>query len=293
MAKIYPTKSWLVQYQAIAGGNEEKDYEAAWLEAWGAVEANLMAIDPPDPSVFPFTIWGHTPLIRRGIFAFDTTGLALDMLLRIWNGITVSPGYFGIDEDQFCFLSGNGILDIDMEEEIYGKVLSCPFITQIAYDSIPYQSFGSILIPAAYINSSGYTFIAVCTSPDWDAHKQTRSSCGTYYDSSVSYIKLHPKGYIWAEGTKFAYTDANGGKRTKEGTDTGDNGTPGYKWVDGDYQYYTDYLGNVRRILGTLTGLTGKLASQISINTKSPMLGTHYCYIDSSGNERCFEGTAA
>jgi hypothetical protein len=66
-------------------------------------------------------------------------------------------------------------------------------------------------------------------------------------------------GYGWAEGTKWAYIDADGVKRTQE---------------------------------GTLTGLTGKLPGQISVNTKSPMLGTHFCYIDSSGNERCIEGTS-
>jgi len=98
--------------------------------------------------------------------------------------------------------------------------------------------------------------------------------------------------YLWIEETKFAYIDASYTKRTKEGTLTGDpDGDPYQAWVYGDYQYYTDYLGKVRRILGTLTGLTGKAPYQISINTKSPMLGTHYCYIDSSGNERAFEGT--
>jgi len=100
--------------------------------------------------------------------------------------------------------------------------------------------------------------------------------------------------YIWIEGTEFAYLDTNRIKRLKEGTLTGDpDGDPYQAWIYGNYQYYTDYLGKVRRILGTLTGLTGKIPYQISINTQSPMLGTHYCYIDSSGAERCFEGTAA
>jgi len=100
--------------------------------------------------------------------------------------------------------------------------------------------------------------------------------------------------YIWIEGTNFAYTDAAYNKRLKEGALTGDaDGDPYQAWIAGDYQYYTDYLGKVRRILGTLTGLTGKTPYQVSINTKSPMLGTHYCYIDNTGAERCFEGTAA
>ena len=57
-----------------------------------------------------------------------------------------------------------------------------------------------------------------------------------------------------------------------------------------DRQFDIDDNGDERRILGSLTGLTGKLTSQLSINTKSPMLGTHYCYIDDTGAERCFEG---
>lgn len=64
-------------------------------------------------------------------------------------------------------------------------------------------------------------------------------------------------------------------------------------WVEGDYLHYIDASLDERRILGSTTGLGGKIAGQICVNTKSPMLGTHLCYIDSSGNERCFEGDAA
>ena len=104
---------------------------------------------------------------------------------------------------------------------------------------------------------------------------------------TILFINESP-GFIWAEGTKLAYKDTYGTKRTQEGTDTGDNGTVEDAWVDGTYQYYVDANGDVRRIEGTLTGLTGKLASQISINTKQG--GTKYCYIDDTGAERCFEG---
>lgn len=99
-------------------------------------------------------------------------------------------------------------------------------------------------------------------------------------------------GYIWVEGTKFAYLDASRQKRLKEGALTGTTGKiPGHYGVEGDYLHCIDSSGAERRILGTLSGLTGKIPAQISVNTKSPMLGTNLCYIDSSGNERCFEGT--
>ena len=114
-----------------------------------------------------------------------------------------------------------------------------------------------------------------------------------YFIVKIERVTMGDPGFGWVEGTKLAYIDNDGLKRTQEGTDTGDNGTEEDIWVDGTYQYYVDASGDVRRIEGTLTGLTGKLASQISINTKAPMSGTHYCYIDDTGAERCFEGSLA
>jgi len=131
------------------------------------------------------------------------------------------------------------------------------------------------------------------------------------YSQGRSYLWVEynaTPGYIWVDrphmlgiaglGTKFAYIDTNCAKRTKEGTPTGVTGEkPGYIGVSGIYLEYSDYSDptwgqNVcRRIEGNLTGLTGKLPNQISVNTKAPMLGTHHCYIDEDGNERCFEGT--
>lgn len=104
------------------------------------------------------------------------------------------------------------------------------------------------------------------------------------------YIYARGGGFLWVEGTKLAYTDVGGIKRATEGILTGVTGKiAGHGSVDGIYQYYVDANGAVRKIEGTLTGLTGKLPSQISINMAQG--GTKYCYIDSSGNERCFEGT--
>jgi hypothetical protein len=112
---------------------------------------------------------------------------------------------------------------------------------------------------------------------------------GAWIDDLYIYIK-GGGGFIWIEGTNFAYTDSVVKKRLREGVLTGITGkTPGYISVDGDYFVYVDSTGAVRRIQGTLTSLTGKIAGQSSINLAQG--GTKYCYIDGSGNERCFEGT--
>lgn len=101
------------------------------------------------------------------------------------------------------------------------------------------------------------------------------------------YLTIGPApegGYIWVEGTNFAYIDASYYKRLEEGTLTGNSGTSGYTWVEGNYLHYIDSSGNERRILGTLEGATGKVAGCMWIEE------TKVRYIDSSGNERCFEG---
>jgi len=99
-------------------------------------------------------------------------------------------------------------------------------------------------------------------------------------------------GYIWVEGTYLAYLDFYRTKRLKEGTTTGTTGKiAGHLWVEGNYLHYIDANGDERRILGSTTGLSGKLAGQITVNYFQG--GTELCYIDSSGNERCFEGSAS
>jgi len=104
--------------------------------------------------------------------------------------------------------------------------------------------------------------------------------------------------YIWVDkqnfkpaytGTKLAYIDDYGAKRTKLGTPTGVTGKQ--KWQIAVHDIYLEYIDyeypstNCRRIEGTLTGVTGKVPFQIGIN------GTKLCYIDDTGAERCFEGT--
>lgn len=113
------------------------------------------------------------------------------------------------------------------------------------------------------------------------------------YGYSETYLN-EGDSYIWVEGTYLAYTDAFGQKRLEQGSTTGQTATVSSEpWVEGDYIHYIDASLDERRILGSTTGLSGKVAGQISVNTKAGISGTKLCYIDSSGNERCFEGTAA
>lgn len=115
-----------------------------------------------------------------------------------------------------------------------------------------------------------------------------------YLKVKLQRVTMGEPGFGWVEGTKWAYIDNDGLKRAQEGTLAGGSGDPGYGWADGNYWYYTEEsTGNVRRIEGTLTGLEGKASGQLSVNTKAPMSGTHWCYIDSSGKERSFEGSLA
>jgi len=93
-------------------------------------------------------------------------------------------------------------------------------------------------------------------------------------------------GYIWIEGTKFAYTDSSRTKRTQEGTKSGATGqTAGHLWVEGNDLRYIDSSGDERYITGTQDGATGQTAGHMWIED------TKFRYIDSSGNERYIEGS--
>jgi len=110
------------------------------------------------------------------------------------------------------------------------------------------------------------------------------------YDAIPRHIWIDKQNFKPAlTGTKLAYIDDYGAKRTKLGTPTGVTGKQ--KWQIAVHDIYLEYIDyeypstNCRRIEGTLTGVTGKVPFQIGIN------GTKLCYIDDTGAERCFEGT--
>lgn len=106
-------------------------------------------------------------------------------------------------------------------------------------------------------------------------------------------VTMGDPGFKWVEGTKLAYTDNTGVKRTKEGTATGVTGKLagqcGVKPND-TYYYYIDATGAGRKIEGTKEGATGKVSGQCGINTSYP---TKFAYIDGYGDERHIEGTVS
>jgi len=262
-----------------------------WMWVWEHATAGDL-YKPNDDNMPPWIWYGAGPYpcgIRRCITFYDTTGITQDVVLRVWS--SGEPD----EEGQLYILNGNGA-DPDFGSEIYGWIrgrFSAEYL--IASKNIAdlgHNEYHYFLIPSAHINSEGYTVLLWVHSTDYNCTGTPTGGAGVM--SHLSTLRESPAGYIWVEGTKFAYVGADCSKRLKEGTLEGATGKiASQPWIEGTKQRYIDSSGNERYIEGTLTGLTGKLPSQISINTKAPMLGTHYCYIDDNGAERCFEGTAA
>ena len=257
--------------------------ETLWHQAQSASDATTL-----QPAEVAPVNWTSSPTVglRRMILFFDTTGVSQDLVLKLNAGD--SPTGSGT----VYVLNGNGA-DYDFGDEIYGWIagrFSAEYLITSKDLADIIVGINYFNIPASHINSSGYTVLCLVLAADYaDTYTPSGSAKLQAYTGQ---LKLSGGGHIWVEGTMFAYIDSSNQKRTKEGTLEGATGKiAGHIWVEGTKQRYIDSSGNERYIEGTLTGLTGKLPSQLSINTKSPMLGTHYCYIDDEGKERCFEGT--
>lgn len=108
-----------------------------------------------------------------------------------------------------------------------------------------------------------------------------------YFIVKLECVTMGDPGFLWVEDTKLAYTDADGFKRTHEGTDTTANGTAGFIWVETTYLHYIDSSGDERRTEGTKEGATGATAGHIWVEL------TKLRYIDASGDERYIEGTVS
>lgn len=288
MAKIYTSARYQLRKDSV--GNTQQD----WDDIYNADDADqrdaLLSIRLGSELPPPGAIWQ----IYRNVIYFSIPadiGTILDAEIY-------SKGVYCDNNSTSGFMLDGTSLGGTVAD--YGDILDLS--TVVGTYSAPAVASGTALWVATF-NATGLSFLeskaggiakVAFYSPDQPITPYDRIFV-LVQDSpdTILYINELPC-YIWIEGTKFAYLDIARVKRLKEGTLTGDaDGDPYQVWVYGNYQYYTDYLGKVRRILGTLTGLTGKAPYQVSINTKSPMLGTHYCYIDNTGAERCFEGTAA
>ena len=96
----------------------------------------------------------------------------------------------------------------------------------------------------------------------------------------VTFPSFATAGFIWVDGRKIYYGDANNEKRQIEGTDTGTNAEAGHLFVEGTYCHYLDESGDERRQQGTKLGATGKEAGHFHVE------GSELHYIDANGDER-------
>ena len=299
MANIYPSIGANFYAQEYASQHYNGDrYRNAWEAAQAfadcadaAVYAFVKSTEYPDAGAGggPAS-WGGTDSlcgVRRSLTFFDTTGKSGDFIWRFHNGNDAyGTGYVYI-------LSCNGISP-DFGSEVFGAIRVGTHIGTTP--SLEEMALGwyEVLIPAAYINSGGYTVLGIVLDFDYTSTYKAGvhgAYIQSFYNSYLYPFLYSETGFIWVEGTKFAYLDYFRTKRLAEGSLTGVTGkTPGHAPIDDIYQYYVDATGAVRRIEGALTELSGKLPSQISIN--SVQGGRKYCYIDGTGAERCFEGTA-
>ena len=252
-----------------------------WQWCWEQDDAETLGIDN---SMSPRNWYAGGPLscgIRRGIMFFDTTGISQDVMLRLY----VRDAGFGAA--QLYVLNGNGA-DYDFGDEIYGwirgRFSSEYLIATRDFTALTLYSYQYFLIPAAHINSSGYTVLILTSSSDYGY--VGAPACGCSFDINLVALTLSSAGYIWIEGTSVAYIDASEAKRTQEGTLDGATGqTAGHIWIEGDNFRYIDSSGNERYIAGSAGAASSQTAGHIWFE------GSELHYIDSSGNERYFEGS--
>jgi len=297
----YPVASSQGRYRlGAATSTPGTDGDIAWAEE--CADDSQDVLEGTDISYYAITSGTDRVNLIRNVIFFDTTGLS--PTLEIENaGIWVELTYCQNIALTKIADTINIVLCPDIHrpavEADYGYLGDCGTIVGSLYIPVDlptnYRYIPLNDVGIAAINAGGITPFGIRPSrdinvnfPGWDTQ-----FCVIF---GTAYLRINDPvftGYIWVEGTKFAYLDHYRDKRLKEGTLVSGVASDTFAWVDGVYQYYTDHAGGVRRIEGTLTGLTGKLPSQISINTKAPMYGTHYCYIGDDGAERCFEGTPA
>jgi hypothetical protein len=254
-----------------------------WDYCWQQTGAGIFS----KPANFgaPYNWYAGGPAVsgmRRIIAFFDTTGISQDLVLGVY--VTTS----GVGGGQFYVLNGNGA-DPDFGAEIFGWIrgrFSVEYlIASKDMTALTEGKYHYFLIPAAHINSSGYTVLLFVHSSDY-GHSGSPTS-GVICGRPQMTLGLSPAGYIWVEGTKIAYVDGNYAKRTQEGSLDGATGKiAGHLWAEGSNLRYIDSSGNERYIAGTQEGAAGKIAGHIWIEA------TKFRYIDSNGDERCFEGTA-
>jgi len=228
--------------------------------------------------------------VYRSALVFDTSSLGVGFTVESAK-LRLYCNYKNLNTDfDVVVVKGADIEDIPVKAD-YGDLLdetesrgsiNSADVTVEQWAEIELNQYGR-----PEINVTGLTKFGLRSSKDIDIVAPTDVNVVRF----SSYFGDYSAKLIINEEFKFRYIDADGIKRAVQSTKTGDIGNSGYLWVEGTYLHYIDANGDVWRFEGTLTGLTGKIPSQISINTKSGIDGTKLCYIDDTGAERCFEGT--
>jgi hypothetical protein len=248
----------------------------------------------------------HLYRICRDILSFDLSSLS--PADEIFYAAINSFGYWATDVFDGYVFNGTGLTGATSDYGVIGSMTAVLGSATFPADGFQEYTHYSIVFNAtglAFLQSKvgGIVTLALRSSTDVSASPPGVNHYQEFYLQEKFDTKLiipQPGGYIWVEGTKFAYLDAFRTKRLKEGTLTGlDDKLPGQISINtkepmlGTDFCYVDSTGNERRIQGTLTGLSGKLAGQCSLNTIYPMYGMEFCYIDSDGNERRIYGGSA
>jgi len=231
--------------------------------------------------------------ICRGICTYDLTNLSPSIAVSIarlqsTGTLVTKPG--GIDALVF---DGTGLTGAQSDFGLI-RTLSPSLGSAKLYtgDYGPFHiDFNSLGLEFIESKAGGIMILAFRVSSEGTPPGNCPSTQGTeefYLDSSHNIHMLlinESGGYIWVEGSKFAYLDDYRTKRITEGTLEGATGKiAGYCWVEGTKFRYIDSSGNERYIEGTQEGATGKTPGHPWIEE------TKFRYIDSSGNERYFEG---
>lgn len=239
-------------------------------------------------------VTGYGYRICRGVFKFDLSSLSPTE--DIFYAALQSSNYIASNPYEGCALDGTGLTGVVTD---WGPIRLLTTVLGLASfpkgGSLGGTGYNPYLI---IFNAAGREFIkskaggtltlALRTSQDIANIPPRHPPVDSYEEF---YLHLYPNttllinvtgGYIWVEGTNFAFLDQWRQKQLYQGIKDGAVGvTPGYIWIEGTKLRYIDSYGDERYIEGELGGVTG-IPGQIFIG--SIWVG----YIDANGDGRSF-----
>jgi len=275
--------------------NYGDDCAATYSAAYNANNADIVISNPTGYIVIGQSYIPEKFRICRGLCFYDLSGLAG----TVEDAILASEGAWVTKDSGIIAQVYDGTY-ISTGVAGYGQIGD--LTTVLGFGSIPDLGGVDEYYPFEIVfNSAGLTFLAgkaggiVKLAFKVDTEGSEVGNCPLssgyeefFLDNEQARHKLIinlPKGYIWVEGTQFAYLDSSGRKRVTEGGLPGGTGlNPGYLWIQSDYLYYIDSSGAKRRILGSTTGTSGLTPGYLWIE------GSYVHYTDADGDERRFAG---